>query len=135
MADLSSSFGSAKSQINSLKSYIEIASAAKQLKRSAGNSFAQSKAELNTSLESITKDQKRYTRNQPTSSDQILDLINIVNGSGIGTTKYLKKKFLDVVVKIEPDIRKIITESAIKSLGCSQEQTFIGYDKTTLELQ
>ena len=135
MADLSSSFDSAKSQINSLKSYIEIASAAKQLKRSAGNSFAQSKAELNTSLESITKDQKRYTRNQPTSSDQILDLINIVNGSGIGTTKYLKKKFLDVVVKIEPDIRKIITESAIKSLGCSQEQTFIGYDKTTLELQ
>ena len=65
--DLNASFGSAKSQINSLKSYIEISSAAKQLKRSAGNSFAQSKAELNTSLENITKDQKRYTRNQPTS--------------------------------------------------------------------
>ena len=54
MADLNASFGSAKSQINSLKSYIEISSAAKQLKRSAGNSFAQSKAELNTSLENIT---------------------------------------------------------------------------------
>ena len=135
MADLNASFGSAKSQINSLKSYIEISSAAKQLKRSAGNSFAQSKAELNTSLENITKDQKRYTRNQPTSSDQLQDLISLVNGSGIGTTKYLKKKFLEIVVKIEPDIRKIITESAIKSLGCSQEQTFIGYDKTTLQLQ
>lgn len=134
MADLTSGFDSAKSQISSIKSYIEIASAAKQLKRSAGNSFAQSKTELNSSLESITKDQKRYTRNQPTSSDQLLDLINIVNGSGISTTKYLKKKLLDVVVKIEPDVKKIITESAIKSLGCSQEQTFIGYDKLDLEL-
>lgn len=134
MADLSNSFNSAKSQINALKSYIEVSSAAKQLKKSAGNSLAQSKSELNTSLENITKDQKRYTRNQPTSSDQLTDLISIVNGSGIGTTKYLKKKFLEVVVKIGPEINKIISESAIKSLGCSQEQTFQGFDKIDLEI-
>jgi hypothetical protein len=134
MADLVNSFNSAKSQISSIKTFIEISSAAKQLKKSAGNSFEQSKSELNSSLESITKDQKRYSRNQPTSSNQLIDLISLVNGSGISTTKYLKRKLLDVVVKIGPEVTKIITESAIKALGCSQEQTFTGFDKDTLKL-
>jgi hypothetical protein len=132
MADLVNSFNSSKSQISSIKTFIEISSAAKQLKKSAGNSFAQSKTELNSSLESITKDQKRYSRNQPTSSDQILDLINLVNGSGISTTKYLKRKLLDIVVKIGPEVTNIITESAIKALGCSQEQTFDGFELSKL---
>lgn len=134
MADLSNSFNSAKGQINSIKTFIEISSATKQLKKSAGNSLAQSNAELNSSLESITKDQKRYSRNQPTSSDQLIDLISLVNGSGISTTKYLKRKLLDVVVKIEPEVKQIITESSIKALGCSQEQTFTGFDKLKLEI-
>ena len=134
MADLSNSFNSAKGQINSIKTFIEISSATKQLKKSAGNSLSQSNAELNSSLESITKDQKRYSRNQPTSSDQLIDLISLVNGSGISTTKYLKRKLLDVVVKIEPEVKQIITESSIKALGCSQEQTFTGFDKLKLEI-
>ena len=134
MADLSNSFNSAKGQINSIKTFIELSSATKQLKKSAGNSLAQSNAELNSSLESITKDQKRYSRNQPTSSDQLIDLISLVNGSGISTTKYLKRKLLDVVVKIEPEVKQIITESSIKALGCSQEQTFTGFDKLKLEI-
>ena len=134
MSDLNNDFNSSKNKIKAVKSFLEISSAAKQLKKSAGNSFAQSKEELNSSLESITKDQKRYTRNQPTSSDQLLDLINLVNGSGLSTTKYLKRKLLGVVVKIEPEVRQIITESAIKALGCSQEQTFTGFEKSKLEI-
>lgn len=134
MADLSNSFSSAKGQISSFKTFIEISSAAKQLKRSAGNSLAQSNAELNASLESITKDQKRYLRNQPTSSDQLLDLINLTKGNGGNTTKYLRKKFLEIIVKIEPEISQILSESAIKALGCSQEQTYSGFDKINLSL-
>ena len=134
MADLSNSFNSTKGQIGSFKTFIEISSAAKQLKRSAGNSFAQSISELNTSLESITKDQKRYLRNQPTSSDQLLDLINLTKGSGISTTKYLRRKFLEIIVKIEPEISQILSEGAIKALGCSQEQTYNGFDEIYLSL-
>ena len=123
-----------KNKIKALKSYLEISAAAKALTKSGGNSLSQSNNELLSSLENITKDQKRYTRNQPTSSDQLLDLINLVNGSGLSTTKYLKRKLLGVVVKIEPEVRQIITESAIKALGCSQEQTFTGFEKSKLEI-
>ena len=134
MADLNQSYDSAKSQINSIKSYKEISAAAKQLKSSAGNSFAQSSAKINTSLDNIANQQKRYLRDQPTSFDQLLELINLTNGSGLSSTKYLKKKLLEVVVKIEPQIQKIISEEALKALGCSQEQTFNGYDKANLKL-
>jgi hypothetical protein len=132
MADLNQSYDSAKSQINSIKTYKEISAGEKQLKRSAGNSFAPSTASLNTSLDKISNQQKRYLRDQPTSFDQILELINLTNGSGLSSVNYLKRKLLDVVVKIEPQIQKIISEEALKALGCSQEQTFKGYDKVNL---
>jgi hypothetical protein len=134
MADLNQSFDSAKSQINSIKTYKEISAGEKQLKRSAGNSFAQSTASLNTSLDKISNQQKRYLRDQPTSFNQLLELINITNGSGLSSLVYLKRKLLEVVVKIEPQIQQIIGDAAIKALGCSQEQTFNGYDKLNLQV-
>ena len=132
MSDLNNDFNTAKNKIKALKSYLEISAAAKALTKSGGNSLSQSNNELLSSLENITKDQKRYTRNQPTSSDRLLELINLVNGSGLSTTKYLKRKLLGVVVKIEPEVREIIIKGAIKALGCSQEQTFTGFDENKL---
>lgn len=130
--NLTDGFESSKSQINALKTYKNISAASQELKSSAGNSFAQSTSSLNTSLNNVSNQQKRYLRDQPTSFDQLLELISISNGSGLSTTKYLKKKLLEVVVKIEPDVKKIITEESIKALGCSQEQTFNGYSKSNL---
>jgi hypothetical protein len=134
MADLNSSFDSAKSQINSIKAYKDISASAKDLKKSAGNSFAQSAAKINSSLDNISNQQKRYLRDQPTSFDQLLNLINLTSGSGLNSTKLLKKKLLEVVVKIEPQIQKLITEEALKALGCSQEQSFNGYASSALTL-
>lgn len=134
MADLNSSFDSAKSQINSIKAYKDISASAKDLKKSAGNSFAQSAAKINSSLDNISNQQKRYLRDQPTSFDQLLNLINLTSGSGLNSTKLLKKKLLEVVVKIEPQIQKLVTEEALKALGCSQEQSFNGYESSALTL-
>jgi hypothetical protein len=134
MADLNASFDSAKSQINSIKAYKDISASAKDLKKSAGNSFAQSAAKINSSLDNISNQQKRYLRDQPTSFDQLLNLINLTSGSGTNSTKLLKKKLLEVVVKIEPQLQQLITEEALKALGCSQEQSFNGFDSSNLQL-
>jgi len=134
MADLNQSYESAKSQINAIKSYKDISAATKQLKSSAGNSFAQATSQLNSSLDKIQNQQKRYLRNQPTSFEQLLELSTITKGSGLETTKYLKKKLLEVVVKIEPQIRSIIADEAMKALGCSQEQTYNGFSKANLQI-
>ena len=134
MSDLNSDFESAKSQIASIKSYKDISAGTKDLKKSAGNSFAQATSKINSSLDNISNQQKRYQRDQPTSFDQLLQLINVTSGSGSSSIKFLRTKLLEAVVKSEPKIQKLITEEALKALGCSQEQTFKGYDKSNLEI-
>ena len=134
MADLNQSFDDAKSQINSIKTYKDISAAAKQLKSSAGNSFAQSASKINSSLENISTQQKRYLRNQPTSFDQLIELFKITSGSGLNSTKYLKNKLLEVMVKMEPQVQQIISEEALKALGCSQEQSFKGFSVSDLSI-
>jgi hypothetical protein len=132
--DLSQSFGDAKSKVNSMKTFVETSNNSKSLKKSAGNSESKSTFNLASSLDKVATQQKRYLRNPPNSFDQLLDLINLTNGSGLSTVQYLRKKLLEATVKIEPEIRKIISQEAIKALGCSQEQTFKGYNSSDLRL-
>jgi HPt (histidine-containing phosphotransfer) domain-containing protein len=133
MSDLNEDYNSAKSRISSIKTFKDVSAAAKQLKSSAGNSLSQGTSQITSSLDKISEQQKRFLRNQPTSFDQLLELINLTRGSGLESTKYLKKILLETVVKIEPQVQKIISEEALKALGCSQEQTFKGYSQTNLQ--
>ena len=134
MSDLNEDYSSAKSRISSIKTFKEISAAAKQLKSSAGNSLSQDATQTTSALNKISEQQKRFLRNQPTSFDQLLELIGLTSGSGLETTKHLRKILLETVVKIEPQIQKIISEEALKALGCSQEQTFQGYSQSNLQL-
>jgi hypothetical protein len=133
VTDLNQGYDSSKSKISAIKTYIEVSKSAKKLKSSAGNSLSQSIPDVASQLNKVSEQQKRYLKNQPTSFDEIFDLIKLANGSGLETLDYLKKKLLETVVKIEPSIKKIISEEAIKALGCSQEQTFQGFTSTDLE--
>lgn len=132
--DLNQSFESSKSRINSIKTYIETSQAAKDLKKTAGNSESKSTFNLATSLDSISEQQKRYQRNPPNSLNQLLDLISLTRGSGLSTTDYLRKKLIEASVKAEPEIKKIISQEAIKALGCSQQQAFKGFKPEDLSI-
>jgi HPt (histidine-containing phosphotransfer) domain-containing protein len=134
MADLNEDYSSAKRRINALKTFKEVSAAAKQLKSSAGNSLSQGVSQTASSLDKIAQEQKRFLRNQPTSFEELLNLIGLTNGNGLETTKYLKKRLLETVVKIEPQMQKIISEEALNVLGCSQEQTFKGFSASDLRL-
>ena len=134
MSDYNDDLNKAKSQISANKTYIEVSNAAKKLKSSAGNSLSQGVQQTTTSLDKISQEQKRFLRNQPTSFDELLNLIGLTSGNGLETIKYLKRKLLETVVKIEPQVQKIISEEALKALGCSQEQTFKGYSEANLQL-
>lgn len=132
--DLNQSFESSKSRINSIKTYIETSQAAKDLKKTAGNSESKSTFNLAASLDSISEQQKRYQRNPPNSLNQLLDLISLTRGSGLSTTDYLRKKLIEASVKAEPEIKKIINQEAIKALGCSQQQAFKGFKPDDLSI-
>ena len=132
--DLNQGFESSKSEINSIKTYVEVSKSAKKFKSTAGNSESPSIPNLASGLNKIATQQKRYLRQPPSSFDELLNMIGLANGTGSSTLEYLKRKLLQTVTKIEPDIKKIISEEAIKALGCSQEQTFEGFTSTQLEI-
>jgi HPt (histidine-containing phosphotransfer) domain-containing protein len=134
IVDLSEGYDSSQSKISSIKNYTEVSKSAKKLKSTAGNSQSPAIPDVASQLNKVADQQKRYLRNQPTTFDQLFNLLKLANGSGSETSKYLKKKLLETVTKIEPNIKKIISEEALKALGCSQEQTFQGFTSTDLEL-
>jgi len=133
--DLADSWKSANSQVESIKTYNDISSASKELKSSIGDSLSKSVGDLASQLGSISDQQKRYLRGAPTSMDQLLNLFGTTNGQGPESLKYLRKKLLEASVKMEPQIQKILSEETLKVLGCSQEQSYVGIPKASLELQ
>ncbi len=124
--DANQSSDSIKSQLKSLKTFIDVSKSNKQLKKSAANSEQQSNGLFATQLNQIANQQKRYQRNQPDSASNLLNFLSITNGSGSASLKYIRKKILEASVKIQPQVQEILTKETIKILGCSQEQTFEG---------
>lgn len=132
--DLNQSFGSAKNKLNAIKTFNEVSKSSKQLSRKSADSFTESSQEISTQLSQISNQQKRFQREVPTSTDQLLDMIKIGKGEGQETFKYLRKKILEVATKIEPKLQDILLKDVFKAIGCSQEQTYLGVPKETLEI-
>jgi len=124
--DLSQSSETIKKELNSLKTFIDVSKSEKLLKKTAANSEDPSKGLFATQLNQISNQQKRYQRNQPNSTSNLLSFLKITNGSGSSSLRYIRKKILEAAVKIQPQIQKILIKETIKILGCSQEQTFTG---------
>lgn len=131
--DVNQSSNEIKGGINAIKTYTELSKSAKELKKSAGNSLSKASSDITTQLNKISEQQKRFQREVPTSADQLLDFIGLTSGTGSETTREIRKKILEAAVKIQPQIQEIIRRNAIKALGCSQEQTYIGIDPIQLQ--
>lgn len=133
--DLSQGWSDAQSQIEAIKEYNNVSSGTKELKKSAGNAFEKSAGVLSTQLDKITEQQKRYLRNPQTSMDHLLNLFGSTSGQGENSFKYLRKKFLEVSVKVGPKIEEILNEQTLKALGCSQEQEYNAVSPDVLQVQ
>jgi len=128
--DLSQGWLDVGSQLDAIKDYNATSQAEKTLRSQAANSASQATAKISKSLNSIADKQKRFQRDAPTSMDELLNLFGKTNGQGPESFKYLRKKFLEASVKIEPEVKNIISKNALKALGCSQQQTFKGFSKS-----
>lgn len=125
--DLSNSEDKIQSKLKSAQTFTELSQSEKSLSKGIGNSLSKSNDQLSTQLNKIKDLQKRYQKDPPNSTDKLLDFLGTTKGNGSDTISYLKKKVLEVAVKIEPKISAIIKAQTIKALGCSQEQTYNGF--------
>jgi len=120
-----------ENKIKALKDYNETSSAEKNILKKAGNSFSDIASKSSTQLNKIAEQKKRYLREPKNSLDRIVDLLTSTRGSGPETFTYLRKILLQTLVTIEPKIYEILSDEIIKSLGCSQEQSYNGFSANT----
>ena len=133
--DLSSTIEQIQSQIEAVKTYSEVSKSEKNLTNRTANSASKAASQLATQLDKFKDLQKRYLKDPPNSMEQMLGFLDQTKGSGPESIKYLRKKILEVAVKIEPKVAAIVKEQTIKALGCSQEQTYNGVSPSNLQIQ
>lgn len=127
--DLSAGYKNISTQISAFQAYTAVSSASKDVDNTQGNSDAQSVGSIATGLNQISKEQKRFQRNTPTSYNELINLIGKSSGNGNATTKELRKILLQTALKMEPYVNQIVKEQALKLLGCSQQQTYQGINQ------
>jgi hypothetical protein len=132
--DLNNSEEKIQRRLAAIKTFNEVTQSEKELLKNAGSSLSKSNAEVSTQLNKIKDFQKRYLKDPPNSTDKMLDFLGTTKGNGSESLSYIKKKVLEVAVKIEPTIAAIVKEQTIKALGCSQEQTYKGFNLNGLEI-
>ena len=132
--DITSAQDSIQGKIKSFKTYIDVSGAAKSLKN-AGDSATKASSQITSQLDKIKNLQKRFFREPPNSMDQLLGFLGQTQGTGSGTSTYIRKKMLEAAALIEPKLSVIIKEETIKALGCSIEQTYNGVSPSVLESQ
>jgi hypothetical protein len=122
--DLNSGWAEINSKVDAISTSNEVSQNIKSLKRNKGNSFEEALGSTASQLGEIKDLQKRFQREVPTSMDQLLNLITKTKGGSSDTFTYLRRKVLQVMVKLEPKAREILISESIKAMGCSQEQTY-----------
>ena len=132
--DITSAQDSIQGKIKSFKTYIDVSGAAKSLKN-AGDSATKASSQITSQLDKIKNLQKRFFREPPNSMDQLLGFLGQTQGTGSGTSTYIRKKMLEAAALIEPKLSVIIKEETINALGSSIEQTYNGISPSVLESQ
>lgn len=131
--DINSSSQQISGGISAIKSYKETVDAEKRIRRELKNSTAKSVQQTASQLNKISEQQKRFQRNVPTSTEQLLNFIGLTSSKGTTESKAIRNFLLRVARKSEQEVQTIIQEEALKALGCSQEQTYDGVDASVAQ--
>lgn len=132
--DISQQQSNILSKIQALKTYNDVSDAEKNIFSKAGSSLSEVSNLFSSQLDKASETQKRYQKNAENSMDRMLNMILSIRGSGEGTMDFLKRTFIKTLVEIKPKIKKILEEETLKSLGCSQEQTFNGININNVQI-
>lgn len=122
--DLTESFGSIQDKIRANKTYTQVLSDTKKLEREQKNNLEQAKKSVTTTVDKLKDQKKRFQRQVKTQIDQLVGVLQSSSGNGSATMRYLKTKFIQAAVNIEPKVFELLFKEVISTLGCSQQQAY-----------
>lgn len=126
--DLGVSYDDIQKKVEASKSYTDLKQKYDSTTKKSGESFEQAKKDTQQSLDKAKEDVKRFQKKVKSQFDQLLDINNITGGRNSSTVQYAKKTLIQVVRNIEPRLKEIIAEEAIKAVGCDLQQTYTPQD-------
>jgi len=117
--DISDGFKNLNKEAQIFPTYNKLRNDQKKLKKKVSNSFDKSEKFLKTQLSEWSEKKQEYQKTTKTAFEELVNLVNLTRGSGAETNSYVKKILTKSLKEITPDLKKILTETIIKTLGCS----------------
>jgi hypothetical protein len=122
--DLESGYASIESKMKASRTYLDTKMASIDLEKNTGDNLEQAKQKVLSSIDKVKDQKKRFQRQMKTQMDQMLSMVQFNGGSGSSSMNYIKTKFIQAALRVEPKIFDILNKETIKALGCSQQQAY-----------
>lgn len=120
--DISFDYDKLQKKVESYKSYKDLKSQYDKVSKKTSGIFTEKSDKLSQSLNSISGKTKSFQKKVKNQLDELLDLNTTL---GKNTNGYLKKKFIEALNTIEPQVSEILIEEIFKAIGCDQQQTYV----------
>lgn len=133
--DLENSYSSIKERVAALKSTKETVDNYNKSADQKAKSFEQSSKDVTSSIQDFKKNKKRYQKNVKTQFDELFDIQKTLteNAQSFSPTNFLNKgkntsqlrrTMIEAANRSIAEIKNILLEEFISTIGCSQEQTY-----------
>jgi hypothetical protein len=137
--DLNNGFLNIENKLKATKAFSDLNTQYKNAKKQSGKTFEQKKSDIVQSLsgaskkiDNISQTAKTYQKKVKTQFEELLNLSKLTSNSN--SNRYIKRKLLETIRIIEPQISTILLEDTLKAIGCDQTQTYVGGQKIYLKL-
>ena len=137
--DLNNGFLTIENKIKATKAFSDLNTQYKNAKKKVGKSLEEKKSSVvktldsaNKKIDNVNQKTKSYQKKVKTQFDQLLDLSKLTSTSN--SSQYIKRKLLETIRTIEPQITTILLEDTLKAVGCDQTQTYVGDQRVYLRL-
>lgn len=133
--DTSGGFESISARISALQAYNEARQGQIESDKTKADSLARSLGLLAGQKSSVETNQSRDKRNQESSFDKLISLINqsTSNATASSSATLIRQELLGLVFKMKDEIKKIISEEAFRVLNCAQQETYQGFSTAQLQ--
>ena len=131
--DLNNGFLNVENKLKATKAFSDLNTQYKNAKKQSGKTFEQKKSDISKTLNSAKGKNKGYQTQRKTQFDQLLDLSKLT--SNTNSSRYIKRKLMEVIRVVEPQILTILLDDSLKAVGCDQNQKYVGGQKVYVKLQ
>lgn len=122
--DLQNSIDEVKNRVSALKTTNQVLNQYDQIKKEVKDNLEKEEQKVIEAIDKIKDEKKRLKRQLKGQLENLLDIFQMNAGSGLDSLGYVKSRFVQILNKIQPILQKLIKETMIDCIGCSQEQTY-----------